>query len=79
MRWTRTRHPPPQINEGLRKCAVGVERNDRNQGKCIGGTGKRKKNIAENGDVKRTFAGYGDLDGVQCGRGTQCMSGSLCR
>ena len=53
--------PPPQKNEGLRKCAVGVERNDRNQGKCMGG-GKKKMNRAENGDVKGTFNGYGDSD-----------------
>ena len=33
LRWTRTRHPP----HILRKCAVGVERNDRSLRKCIGG------------------------------------------
>ena len=36
-------------------------------------------NRAENGDVKRTIDVYGDFDGVQCGRGTQFMSMSLCR
>ena len=33
LRWTRTRHPPYI----LRKCAVGVERNDRSLRKCIWG------------------------------------------
>ena len=43
----------------------------------VPGGGKKKMNRAENGDVKGTFDGYGDLDGVQCGRGTQCMYRSL--
>ena len=46
------------------------------RGNVLGG-GKKKKNRAENGDVKRTFGVYGDFDGVQCGRGTQFMSRSL--
>ena len=48
------------------------------RGNVLGG-GKKKKNRAENGDVKRTFDVYGDFDGVQCGRGTLFMSMSLCR
>ena len=48
------------------------------RGNVLGG-GKKQMNRAENGSVKRKFDGYRDFDGAQWGRGTQCMSSSLCR